>query len=123
MKPVETSGRDKTRQGICSTLYQYPAHACASQRRSDIARCNVSVLRRQGDDFHSGRDRHWRPFGSDQQATRAILSEQFRVGAEASVRVDDSPRRLRPRNVSYRQLRVVGNRGAYADHDDVDQRT
>ena len=123
MQAIETSGRNKARNGISAALDQHAAHPCPRQRSNDGGRGYISILRRQGDDLNAGRRRATCALCRDQQAANTIISEQSRIGAEASPRIDDGTHRLRTRYLSDRQLRVVGEGRSNANDDNVDQRT
>ena len=124
MQAVETSRRNEARHRIGAAFDQDTAHSRAPKRRSDVAWRNVPVLRGQRDDFDAGRRRSAsRAFRRDQQAANAIIGEQPRVRAEASLRIDHGPCGLRAGNLPDRQLRIVGDRRADTNDDDIDQRT
>ncbi len=57
------------------------------------------------------------------QAADAVLGEQARGRRQPAAPVDDDARRVRARHAPHRELRVVGERGADADHHGIDQRT
>ena len=93
-----------------------------AQRRDDSGRRNVSVLRRQGDDFNAGGRCGLRAVRRDQQTANAVVGKQFCLGSQASFRIDHGTRGLRTGDMPDRQLRVIGQRRSNADHDNIDQR-
>ena len=122
MQPIETSRRDKTRHGIGTALNQHSAHPRTGQRRDDGGRRNVSVLRRQGDDFNAGGRCGPRAVCRNQQPANAVVGKQLCIRSQAPSRIDHGTRGLRTGDLPDRQLRVISQRRSNADHDNIDQR-
>jgi hypothetical protein len=60
-------------------------------------------------------------FSGYQDATGSVLTEDSRLAAKATVRVDNHAGRLPAGNPPHGQLRIVGYRSTDADNDRVDQ--
>ena len=65
---------------------------------------------------------HRVPSCRHQQAADAVVGEHLGARRQPAVRIDHDARRMRPGDPPHRQLRIVGERGADADHDGIDQR-
>src|SRR5207302_5848362 len=122
MQSIETSCRDKARHSISTALNQNSAHPRGGQRRDDGGRSNVAVLRRQGDDLNAGGRCGPRAICRNEQTANTIVGEQLCIGSQAPSRIDNGTRWLWTRDLSDRQLWVVGERRSNSDHDNVDQR-
>jgi len=53
--------------------------------------------------------------------TRRTVGEQPRAGRQAPARIDDHARRMRSAHPPHRQLRIVGQHRADADHHRIDE--
>ena len=62
------------------------------------------------------------PARGDHQPADAVVRQHPRGRRQAAARIDDDPRRAWARDAAHRQLRIVGERRADADHHRVDQR-
>ena len=77
----------------------------------------------QADDLDVGRQRRRGAGAGHHQPAHAVVGETaLRRTASRPRGVDDDPRRLRAGDAPHRELRVVGQRRADADHHRIDQR-
>src|SRR5438105_5883053 len=107
MQSIETSCRDKARHSISTALNQNSAHPRGGQRGDDGGRSNVAVLRRQGYDLNAGGRCGSRAICRNEQTANTI-GEQLCIGSQAPSRIDNGTRWLWTRDLSDRQLWVVG---------------
>jgi len=77
----------------------------------------------QGYNFNPRRRRATWALCCDYQAANTIISQQSRIGPEATSWIDHGTCRLRAGDLSDRQLRVVSDGSANANDDNVDKRT
>ena len=70
----------------------------------------------------SERQRRLRARAGHDQAAHAIVGQQFGAGRQPPAGIDDDPRRLRAGDAPHRELGIVGQRRADADHHRIDQR-
>ena len=122
MQAVEAFRREKTRHRIGAAFDQHAAEALGSECREDCGWRELLFAARYRQDFHIGRQRRAHALRGDDQPAHAVADEQPRACRQPSARIDDHARRLRPGHPANGQPRVVGERGADADHDRVDQR-
>ncbi len=89
---------------------------------STSGRREPPVGQRQIDHFDPVRRRTSRCARRDQQASHAVGGEYLRTKARTALGIDDDARRLRTGHAPHRQLRIVGDDRADADHHGVDER-
>ncbi len=121
VQAVEAAGGEKPRNGIGSTFNQHAAQAALGQRSEDRGRSDMLVGDGQCQNFHPGRRSASCSFRRDQQAANAVVGENLGGGRKPAVRIEDDARRLRSGDPPHGELRIVGESGADANDDSVDQ--
>jgi len=120
VQAVETSGGEKARHGLRAALDHNAAKPVRRQAGEQSGRRDVAVVRRQRHAFDARRQvlaralrRHHQPGGA--------VGEQVRRCRQAPARIDDHARRMRSAHPPHRQLRIVGEHRADADHHRIDE--
>jgi hypothetical protein len=121
VQPVKAARRKEARDGVGTTLDQYPAQSTSTECCQDSRGRKLPIGRGQPKELNA-RDRSDRfSFFGYQDATDTILTEDPCLDAEPAIRVDDDASRLPPGDPAYGQLRIVGYRSTDADNDRIDQ--
>ena len=121
VQSVKAACRKEARDGVGTTLDQYPAQSTSTECCQDSRRRKLPIGRGQPKELNA-RDLSDRfSFCGYQDATDTILTEDPRLVAEPATRVDHDAGWLLPGDPAYGQLRIVGYRSTDADNDCIDQ--
>ena len=121
MQPVDATGAREARDRVCAALDQDASQSARAQLGKDGAGIKAAF----GLDphhFDTGGQRARGMRAADDQPPRAVIGQKPRLRRQTTLRIDHDARRIRTADPPHRQLRIVRDRGADADHDGVDQR-
>ncbi len=122
MQPVEAAGGEKARHRVGAALDQDAAEATIRKRRQDRGRGDMPVLGLQQQCLDPIRQDAWRGAGGDEhQSANSVLGQKPGTRRQSAARVDHHPGRMRTGDAPHRELGIVGERGADADDDGIDQ--
>jgi hypothetical protein len=121
VQSVKATCRKEARNGVGATFDQYSAQSARTECCKDRRGRKLPISRGQPKELHARDRSNGFSFCGYQDAADTILTEDPRLVAEPSVRIDDDASRLLPGDPAYSQLRIVGYRSTDADNDCVDQ--
>lgn len=122
MQPVETVRGNEAGDRIGAAFDQNAAKAARSERGNDGSGGKLTLARGKLHDFDAGGKRCGRLDSADDDPAGPVGRQKPRAGGQAAVRIDDDPGRIWALDAPHGQLRIIGDRRAYADDDRIDQR-
>ena len=121
VQPVEAAGGHEARNGLRTALDQHAAQAARRQGLEDRGRREDARRVGEGDLLDAVRDLEPGARARDHHAAHTVAGEGTGRRGKSSARIDHDADRMGPRDVTHRELRIVGPHRAGADHHRVDQ--
>jgi hypothetical protein len=122
MQPIETARRKEAGDRVGAAFDQNAAEAACGQRGNDGGGANLTVAHGKPHDFDAGGKRCGRFDGANDEPAAPVGRQKPRGRRQSAARIDHDPRRVWALDAPDGQLRIVGDRRAYADDDRVNQR-